>query len=139
LASSQGDPRAKVEDVLVGRRVLIVEDDPFIATALEEMLAEQGLIIVGVARSLSAALTLAHSAQLDVALLDVNLRHESVDPVADALTARCCPFVFTTGCGRAGLPERFADRPVVEKPFYIEEILKTLREQFVSPQFPGKS
>jgi hypothetical protein len=35
--------------------------------------------------------------------------------------------VFTTGCGRAGLPEAFLDRPVVEKPFYIEEILQTLQ------------
>jgi len=112
---------------LQGLRILIVEDNPYIAIALEEMLSEQGLVIAGVAGSLDDALLLAASASLDIALLDVNIRDRKIDPVAEALTARGKPFVFTTGCGRAGLPEAFLDRPVVEKPFYIEEILQTLQ------------
>ncbi len=106
---------------------MIVEDNPYIAIALEEMLSEQGLVIAGVAGALDDALLLAASASLDIALLDVNIRDRKIDPVAEALTARGKPFVFTTGCGRAGLPEAFLDRPVVEKPFYIEEILQTLQ------------
>ena len=31
---------------------------------------------------------------------------QKVDPVADALAAQGCPFVFTTGYGRVGVPER---------------------------------
>ena len=112
---------------LQGLRILIVEDNPYIAIALEEMLSEQGLVIAGVAGALDDALLLAASASLDIALLDVNIRDRKIDPVAEALTARGKPFVFTTGCGRAGLPEAFLDRPVVEKPFYIEEILQTLQ------------
>ena len=91
------------------------------------MLSEHGLVIAGVAGALDDALLLAASASLDIALLDVNIRDRKIDPVAEALTARGKPFVFTTGCGRAGLPEAFLDRPVVEKPFYIEEILQTLQ------------
>ena len=112
---------------LQGLRILIVEDNPYIAIALEEMLSEHGLVIAGVAGALDDALLLAASASLDIALLDVNIRDRKIDPVAEALTARGKPFVFTTGCGRAGLPEAFLDRPVVEKPFYIEEILQTLQ------------
>ena len=112
---------------LQGLRILIVEDNPYIAIALEEMLSEQGLVIAGVAGALDDALLLAASASLDIALLDVNIRDRKIDPVAEALTARGKPFVFTTGCGRAGLPEAFLDRPVVEKPFYIEEILQSLQ------------
>jgi len=52
--------------------------------------------------------------------------------VAEALTRLGTPFIFTTGCGRAGLPEAFLDRPIVEKPFYIEEILQTLRGALTS-------
>jgi DNA-binding response OmpR family regulator len=122
---------------LDGLRILIVEDNPYIAMALEDMLSEQGLVIAGVAGNLDDALLLAASASLDLALLDVNLGDKKIDPVAEALVARGTPFIFTTGCGRAGLPESFLDRPIVEKPFYIEEILQTLRAVFGANPTPG--
>jgi DNA-binding response OmpR family regulator len=111
---------------------LIVEDNPYIALALEEMLIEQGLAIAGVASTIEQALCLAASGQIDLALLDVNIGERKIDPVAETLTQRGKPFIFTTGCGRAGLPEAFLDRPIVEKPFYIEEILQTLRSALAS-------
>ena len=114
---------------MLGRRVLIVEDDPFITLALEETLADFGLVVVGAARSVAEALRLAREENFDLALLDVNIGHEKIDPVADALVARGSRFVFTTGCGRAGLPEAHLDRAIVEKPFYVEEILRALREE----------
>jgi len=140
LSNAPGsDPAASVvaEDSrtgepLAGKRILIVEDDAFIMVALEEMLAEQGLVIAGAARNLDAAVRLASAAELDLALLDVNIGSEKIDPVADVLTQRGCPFVFTTGCGRAGLPEAYLDRAIVEKPFYIEEILNALRNELAA-------
>ncbi len=128
-----GEARTSVEpdgaaNSLVGLRILIVEDNPFIALALEEMLGEQGLVIGGVANSIERALRFVRSTHFDVALLDVNIGERKIDPVAEALTTLKTPFVFTTGCGRAGLPEAFLDCPVVEKPFYIEEILQSLRD-----------
>lgn len=117
---------------LEGLRVLIVEDNPYIASALEELLFEQGLVIAGMANNIDVALRLATSTQLDFALLDVNVGDRKIDPVAEALALRGTPFVFTTGCGRAGLPEAFLDRPIVEKPFYTDEILGSLREALVS-------
>jgi DNA-binding response OmpR family regulator len=118
---------ASENEVLAGRRILIVEDDPFIALALEETLREHGLVIVAVARKLSQALELVARETIELALLDVNIGDEKIDPVADLLAARNCPFVFTTGYGRAGLPESHASRMIIEKPFYIEEILTALR------------
>ncbi len=112
---------------LRGLRILIVEDNPYIALALEEMLIEQGLAFAGVASTIEQALCLAASGQIDLALLDVNIGERKIDPVAETLTRRGKPFIFTTGYGRAGLPEAFLDRPIVEKPFYIEEILQTLK------------
>ncbi len=121
-------------NALEGLRILIVEDNPFIASALEEMLFEQGLVIAGMASSMEVALRLAASMQVDLALLDVNIGDRKIDPVAETLALRGTPFVFTTGCGRAGLPEAFLDRPIVEKPFYIEEILKSLRDVLATPR-----
>jgi DNA-binding response OmpR family regulator len=126
-ASSFDNEAPRAADPLLGKRILIVEDDPYITLALEEMLAEQGLVLAGSARNLESALTLAEAESLDLAVLDVNIGHEKIDPVADILSRRGCPFVFTTGCGRAGLPEAYLDHAIVEKPFYIEEILKALR------------
>lgn len=116
-------------DGLAGRRILIVEDDPFIALALEEMLSEHGLIVAGAAKNVASALHLAASERLDIALLDVNVGPEKIDPVADLLARRDCPFVFTTGYGRAGLPEAHATRAIVEKPFYTDELMNALRDE----------
>ncbi|MBI1867420.1 MAG: response regulator [Methylocystis sp.] len=123
------DGDAATVDLLAGRRILIVEDDPLIALALEEILTEQGLVIAGTARDVGAALRLAASAPIDVALLDVNVGSEKIDPVANLLASRCCPFVFATGYGRIGLPEAHRSRPIVEKPFYIDEIIDALRNE----------
>lgn len=123
------DRTAPSADGLAGRRILIVEDDSFIALALEELLSEYGLIVAGVAKNVATALHLAASEQLDIALLDVNIGPEKVDPVADLLAGRDCPFVFTTGYGRAGLPEAHSCRAIVEKPFYTDELIHALREE----------
>jgi CheY-like chemotaxis protein len=129
---ASGDAPQRPSDQLLGRRVLIVEDDPFIALALEETLTDFGLIVVGAAMNVQQALELACAAEFDLALLDVNVGQERIDPVADAVHARGIPFVFTTGCGRAGLPEAYLQQAIVEKPFYVEEMLRALREQLDS-------
>ncbi len=128
-----GDAPQRPSDPLLGRRVLIVEDDPFIALALEETLTDFGLVVAGAAMNVAQALELAQSAIFDLALLDVNIGQDKIDPVADAIYARGIPFVFTTGCGRAGLPEAYLGQAIVEKPFYVDEMLRALREQLETP------
>lgn len=127
--SSPVDESQRAGDPLLGRRVLIVEDDPYITLALEETLTDFGLVVAGAARNVTEALRLAQEESFDVALLDVNIGHDRVDPVADALAAKGRPFVFTTGCGRAGLPEAHLNRAIIEKPFYVEEIMHALRAE----------
>ena len=62
---------------------------------------------------------------IDAALLDVNIGSQKIDPVADLLAERACPFVFTTGYGRSGVPAAHNTRAVVQKPFRLEEIAAT--------------
>ena len=87
-------------------RILIVEDEPFIALTLEDMLDELGFALVGTVSQVAEALEMAGREQVDCALLDVNLGSEKIDPVADLLAQRGCPFIFTTGYGRSGIPSR---------------------------------
>jgi CheY-like chemotaxis protein len=119
------------DEVLRGRCVLVVEDDFLIASSLSEALDELGVRVLGPAASAQHALTLLEGeADVDAALLDVNLRGELSYPVADVLCARGVPFVFATGYDTHAIPARFADVPCRQKPFHpIEDIRRLLAPQ----------
>ena len=109
-------------------RILIVEDEPFIALTLEDMLDELGFALAGTVSQIGEALELIEREPVDCALLDVNLGAEKIDPVADLLASRKCPFIFTTGYGRSGIPAGHSDRPVLQKPFRMDDLANVLRE-----------
>jgi CheY-like chemotaxis protein len=108
--------------VLTGTRVLLIEDEAMIAMMLEDFLEQLGCVVVATASRLEDALVQAGGPGMDVAMLDINLAGELSYPVADLLRARGVPFVFVTGYGTAGLPERLRDAPVLGKPFVIGQL-----------------
>jgi CheY-like chemotaxis protein len=112
--------------ILKGRRILVVEDEPFIALTLEDMLTELGCVIAGLASQVPEALDLIGREQIDAAVLDVNLGNQKIDPVADLLASLKLPFVFTTGYGRAGVPPTHNTRGCVEKPFRLDDLARVL-------------
>ncbi len=102
---------------LSGRRVLIVEDDYFLAEDLKAELESKGAEVVGPAGRVSDALALlANAERLDGAVLDVNLGGEMAYPIADALRAKEIPFVFVTGYDARFIPAAYADVTRCEKP-----------------------
>jgi CheY-like chemotaxis protein len=112
---------------LSGLRVLVVEDEFAVLLLVEDMLTELGCEVAGTASRLADALSLAHRLECDAAVLDVNINGENVTPVAETLVARGMPIVFSTGYGRSGIDARFRDRPVLQKPYRIEEFADALR------------
>jgi CheY-like chemotaxis protein len=102
---------------IAGIRVLLVEDEGAIAMLIEEMLEELECTVVASVARLANALQVASWIDVDLAILDVNLAGERVFPAARILRARNIPFLFSTGYGASGLPEEFADCPVLHKPF----------------------
>ena len=108
------------------RRVLVVEDEIMIRMLLEDMLDDLGYEVVGTAGTLDEALGLARQADVDLAILDVNLNGNPVYPVADALAARKVPFMFSTGYGEQGLPESYRDCQLLQKPFQLENLERVL-------------
>jgi CheY-like chemotaxis protein len=62
----------------------------------------------------------------DLALLDININSEPVFDVADRLKDRGIPFVFVTGYGMPGLPERFQNHPLCQKPFSTRQLVGAL-------------
>lgn len=109
------DPAAK--GTLAGRRILVVEDEFFLADDMARALAELGAVVVGPVADVEEALGLLGASEVGGAVLDINLRGERVYPLAIALAERKIPFVFATGYDEAVIPPDFASVPRWEKPF----------------------
>jgi CheY-like chemotaxis protein len=105
-------------ECLKGHRLLVVEDEYLVAADLAASLESLGAEVIGPAASVEEALSFVEKdgVRLDGAVLDINLRNERVYPVADVLTARGIPFVFTTGYDAAAVPTAYAWAPRCEKP-----------------------
>lgn len=101
---------------LEGLRVLVVEDEHLVALALVDDLEDAGAIVVGPAATVEGALALIADHEIEVALLDIQLRSTMCFPVADALTGKGVPFLFTTGFDAGVLPPEYAHVPKCEKP-----------------------
>jgi CheY-like chemotaxis protein len=98
-------------------RILVVEDEYLLADDLADGLAALGAIVIGPVGGLDEALSLLENTpEIDAALLDINLRGEMVFPLADALAVRGVPYLFATGYGHEGIPERYQRARVLEKP-----------------------
>lgn len=110
----------------VGRRVLVVEDEPMIRLLLDDMLSELGYSMAAEAGRLDEALTVAKQAEFDIAILDVNLNGQPVTPVVDVLVERGVPFVFVSGYARRGIPEAHSKTPLLQKPFQAESLARAL-------------
>ena len=115
---------------LADLRILVVEDEVFIALEIEERLQRLGCEIVGPVGRLERALELARSTALDGALLDVNVKGGLVYPVAEELLAREVPVVFSTGYAPNTLPPVFRGLPCLRKPFGVGQLETVAQEAF---------
>jgi CheY-like chemotaxis protein len=110
---------------LEGKRILVIEDEALVAVMIEDMLAEAGATVIGPATSVTAGLALADLETIDAAVLDVNLRGERIDAVAELLRRRAVPIVFATGYGE-GMPNAAPGDLVLDKPYTQESLTRAL-------------
>ena len=101
---------------------LLVEDEALIQMMIADMLAELGHSVVAEAGDLVSALEHANTTNFDFAVLDVLLGRTSSEPVAQVLAQRNVPFVFASGYGADGVPARFQERPLLTKPFQLDQL-----------------
>jgi len=115
---------------LTGRRVLVVEDEYLIAMDLCYYLDREGATVLGPIPSVDDALAVVDKlGEVDVAILDVNLRGEEVYPVVDVLAERRIPFLFATGYDALGIPERYRSVPRCGKPIRPESVVAAVCER----------
>ena len=108
------------------KRILIVEDEPILAIALQDILEGLGYEVVGPAFRVAQALALAGEAGLDAAILDVNMGDGDSYGIADRLAARGILYLFATGYGREGLEPGHEAAPVLAKPYREKEVEQAL-------------
>lgn len=125
MSVSSAQPRQR--PLLTGRRILVVEDEYFLADDIGRTLRALGAEVAGPVGHIEDAIGILHDGGiLDAAVLDVNLRTDMVYPVARELKARQVPFVFTTGYDRISIGAEFQDVPLWEKPIDIVAMARNL-------------
>lgn len=111
---------------LSGRRVLIVEDDFYLANDAERALRAAGALIVGPLPRSGLALNALARDGIDAAVVDINLGEGPSFELADALKAAGVPFVFVTGYDAVLIPERMADAPALQKPADMKAVVQAV-------------
>ena len=100
----------------MGTRVLIVEDQPFVAFAATDMIEGLGGIVSEVAATVEEGLAACGLGEFGVALLDIDLDGRSSAPIAAALAQAGKPFMLTTGFDGRRIPG-FETAPLLVKPY----------------------
>jgi CheY-like chemotaxis protein len=109
-----------------GLRVLVVEDESMILMLIEDMLAEMGCTVAGVASDVQEALTMMSLVRFDAAIVDINLNGTWSVPVAERLHDMRTPFVLSTGYGVSDASPAFSGVPIVAKPFEQKDLRTAL-------------
>lgn len=107
-------------DFSARHRVLVVEDEPFIALDLEDALAFLSCDIVGPFADIGSALSI-DPVTVDFALLDIHVTDGLIFPLAARLAERNIPFAFLSGDNANDLPDEWKMTPVLRKPYLYEE------------------
>lgn len=115
-------------------RVLIVEDDPFIAMDIESAVADQlgdGVELIVVASVAEARQMTAK--QLACALLDIDVVGGKTFDVANALQEIGTPFAFVSGSAPHEVPATLRGVRFLRKPFSTREVAAFVKSAIGMP------
>ena len=115
---------------LGGYSILVVDDEPFVATGVSEALSDAGADVV-TAHDLRTALAAAMTGNISAAILDVTLGGADSGAVCTALKTRHVPFMFLTGYDTHDLLREWAAVPTLAKPAGEAELVATVAAMLV--------
>lgn len=118
------DDSDKMHRPLQGIRVLVVEDEYYLAMLMIDILEELGCEVEGPCPTVSLAFQAIERGCFDVALLDYHLVGEDVSSVAEHLIAIKRPFAFASGGGAE--IETYGRHLCLRKPFMVRDVERLL-------------
>lgn len=107
--------------------VLVLEDEPFIALDMEEVLQAAGFESKIMSSCEAAMKWLAFRTPL-AAILDFRLKDEVCTSAATLLQARGVPIIFCSGADLGDVPAHLHQAPWVQKPFDERQLTGLLRQ-----------
>jgi ActR/RegA family two-component response regulator len=112
--------------VLLPRRILILEDEYFLAADCAKEVARRGMAVIGPFGAVGPAMQILANDTPDGAIVDVKVQEVMAFKVIEALRDRGTPLVIYTGYDRTMLPKHLGEIVMVEKPTSPEETVLTL-------------
>ncbi len=110
---------------LNGYAVLVVEDEPFIASHLVSTLSKAGAKAES-ATNLANTLQYTEKMNFNAAIVDVRLRGGDCRSVCEHLSKCGIPFLFYTGYSKSDIPDEWPDAPVITKPATDKQIVHAI-------------
>jgi CheY-like chemotaxis protein len=108
-------------------RILILEDDPFIALDLQSILEGEGHEVVGVFGSLVEARDHLEDG-FDYALLDIDVVGGKTFGIAEELLVRQIPFAFVSASRPNEVPPFLRQASFIPKPFEETTLLRSIAQ-----------
>jgi len=112
--------------------IFVAEDEPLVSLDIADALRAAGANVVS-AHNVRDALTIAATADLSAAVLDVNLAGEGCSLICQQLAARGIPFLFHTGYTDVPFLDEWPAAPVLRKPSSPAEIIGVLGSLLADP------
>ena len=120
------------ESMLRSARILVLEDDYYLATDLQVALERQGARVIGPFADVADAAQALAADPPDCALVDLNLGRGISFELPHELARRSIPFAFVTGYDRSSIPDEFAATVRVEKPVAAQKVAQIAERLLVA-------
>ena len=137
----RGNPALSVHQIQFLRhmeiKVLIVEDNPITAQDLEEILTENGIVVVGIARTANQAINKTRDLHPDILLMDIKLDgdKDGITAVQDIYKTDYYPVIYlTANTDREHVEKAYATSPAafLSKPFDHKDLIHAIELAFVN-------
>lgn len=114
------------ESNLAGQRVLVIEDDFYLAADTANVLRRAGAEVIGPFPHEAAATEAIARERLGAAIVDINLGSGPSFEAANALTKAGVPFLFLTGYDERSIPPEFEHVRRLQKPTELRQIVRAV-------------
>jgi len=121
------------EGLLQGKRILVLEDDFYLATDEKALLERAGARVVGPFGIACKERDILSAGEIDGAVVDINLGKGPSFDLSRVLGEQGIPFVFVPGYDEAAIPDELSPVPRLEKPVRERELISTLAKIIAEP------